>query len=85
MANLLYWLLLITCFSSGFRGYPVWTILLLGVVAAVAYLIERPSAFEIGTKERGVVYPLMIVAASVLPIGVLFALGALARRAMLQF
>ena len=85
MANLLYWLLIVTSFSCGFRGYPAWTILLLGVAAAVTYLIDRPTALEIGTKERGAAYPLMIAAASVLPAGVLFAFGALARRAMLQF
>jgi hypothetical protein len=85
MANLLYWLLIVTSFGFGFRGYPVWTILLLGVVAAVTYLIERPAALEIGTKERGAAYPLMIAAASVLPAAVLFAFGALTRRAILQF
>jgi hypothetical protein len=84
MANLLYWLLIVTCFCSGFRGYPVWMVLLLGVIAAVTYLIDRPSAFEIGMKERGAAYPLIIVAASVPPAGILFALGWLAGRALSQ-
>ncbi|MCA6120229.1 MULTISPECIES: hypothetical protein [Bradyrhizobium] len=84
MANLLYWLLIAICFCSGFFGYPVWTILLLGVVAAVTYLIDRQGAFEIGMKEWGAAYPLMIVAASALPAGILFAIGWLASRALSQ-
>jgi hypothetical protein len=84
MTNLLYWLLIITSFCAGFRGYPVWTILLLGMAAAAAYFIDRPRAFEIGMRERGVVYPLMMVAASSLPAGILFLVGWLAGRAVSQ-
>jgi hypothetical protein len=51
MANLLYWLLIVTCLCSGFLGYPFWTVLLLGVVATITYLIDRQGAFEIGVKE----------------------------------
>jgi len=46
------------------------------MVAAVTYLIERSTVLEIGTKERGAAYPLMIAAASALPAAVLFAFGA---------
>jgi hypothetical protein len=82
MANLLYWLLIVIGFNSGFRGYPIWTILALGVVAAFTYLIDRPSAFEIGMKEWGVAYPLIIVVASLPPAGILFEFGWLAGRAL---
>ena len=84
MTNLLYWLLIVTCFCVGFRGYPVWAILFLGIAAAIAFFIDRPRAFEIGMRERGIVYPLMIVAASSLPAGILFLVGWLAGRAVSQ-
>jgi hypothetical protein len=84
MANLLYWLLIVTCFCFGFRGYPVWTVLLLGVVAAVTYLIDRQDAFETGMKEWSAAYSLMIVAASVPAASILFAIGWLASRALSQ-
>jgi hypothetical protein len=58
--------------------------LVTGRIAAVTYLIDRPCAFEIGMKERGAAYPLIIVAASVPPAGILSALGWLAGRALPQ-
>lgn len=42
-------------------------------------------AWRIRMKERGAAYPLKIIAASVPPAGVLFALGWLAGRALSQF
>ena len=84
MTNLLYWHLIMICFCAGLRGYPVWTILLLGIAITIAYFIDRPRALEIGMRECGVVYPLMIVAANSLPAGILFLVGSLAGPAVSQ-
>lgn len=84
MANLLYWLLIVICLCSGFLGYPLWTILLLGVVAAITYLIDRQHGLELGVKEWGPTYPLVVAAASVPPAGILFAIGWFARRVLSQ-
>jgi hypothetical protein len=80
MTNLLYWLLIITSFCAGFRGYPVWTILLLGMAAALP-ASSIAKTFEVGMRE--VVYPRDGCGGS-LPAGILFLVGWLAGRAVSQ-
>ena len=44
MANVLYWPLIAACLYTGFYGYPVWTILVLGAAAMVGFFILNPNA-----------------------------------------
>jgi hypothetical protein len=81
MTNLLYWPLIAACFYTGYRDYPIWTILLLGAAATVAFFIVKPGYFHLGMRERGLSYVIFMIAGSSLAAGAFFGIGWLVGRA----
>jgi hypothetical protein len=81
MVNLLYWPLIAAGLYTGFYDYPLWTILALGAGSAIAYFIVKPGTLQIGLRERGLVYLLVMVAGSSAVMSIFFGVGWLIGRA----
>jgi hypothetical protein len=79
----LYWPLIAACFYTGFRAYPIWTILPLGVAATIAFFIVTPDTLKTGMREPGAPYYILaMVAGCSVIVGILFSLGWLVGQAV---
>ena len=75
MLNTLYAALIAACLYLGYMQFALWVVIPLGAAAVFLFFLSNRAAFEVGMRERGAIYFLIILAGNIILCGAVFAIG----------
>lgn len=65
MLNTLYAALIAACLYLGYAQFALWVVIPLGAAAVFLFFLSNRAAFEVGMRERGAVYFLIILTGNI--------------------
>ncbi|MCX5579461.1 hypothetical protein [Kaistia terrae] len=75
MLNTLYAALIAACLYLGYVQFALWVLVPLGALAVLLFFFSNRAAFEVGMRERGPIYFLIILTGNIILCGAAFAIG----------